>query len=50
MRGSKQIIKGDVSGVTGHLEALMKKYASELKFEEAQKIKEKLEIICKIPQ
>ncbi len=33
----KQIIKGDVSSVTGHLEALMKKYASELRFEEAQK-------------
>ncbi len=43
----KQIIKGDVSGVTGHLEALMKKYASELRFEEAQKVKEKLEILSK---
>jgi len=43
----KQIIKGDVSGVTGHLEALMKKYASELRFEEAQKIKDKLEILSK---
>jgi excinuclease ABC subunit C len=43
----KQIIKGDVGGVTGHLESLMKQYASELKFEEAQKIKEKLEILAK---
>ena len=43
----KQIIKGDVGGVTGHLEALMKKYASELRFEEAQKVKEKLEILSK---
>ncbi|MGB8357076.1 MAG: excinuclease ABC subunit UvrC [Bacteroidales bacterium] len=43
----KQIIKGDVSSVTGHLENLMKQYASELKFEEAQKIKEKLEILAK---
>ncbi len=43
----KQIIKGDVGGVTGHLEALMKKYASELRFEEAQKTKEKLEILAK---
>jgi excinuclease ABC subunit C len=43
----KQIIKGDVSAVTGHLDTLMKKYASDLKFEEAQKIKEKLEIIAK---
>lgn len=43
----KQIIKGDVSGVTGHLEAIMKRYASELKFEEAQKIKEKLDLIAR---
>lgn len=43
----KQIIKGDVSSVTGHLEALMKRYASELKFEEAQKIKEKLDLIAR---
>jgi len=43
----KQIIKGDVGSVTGHLEALMKKYASELRFEEAQKVKEKLEILSK---
>lgn len=43
----KQIIKGDVSAVTEHLEAQMKKYALELKFEEAQKIKEKLEIIAR---
>lgn len=43
----KQIIKGDVGGVTGHLETLMKQYASELKFEEAQKIKEKLETLAK---
>ena len=43
----KQIIKGDVGGVTGHLETLMKQYASELKFEEAQKIKEKLQILAK---
>jgi len=43
----KQIIKGDLGGVTGHLETLMKQYASELKFEEAQKIKEKLQILAK---
>jgi excinuclease ABC subunit C len=43
----RQIIKGDVGAVTGHLERQMKQYASELKFEEAQKIKEKLEIIAK---
>lgn len=43
----KQIIKGDISSVTRHLETLMNRYASELKFEEAQKIKEKLEILSK---
>ena len=43
----KQIIKGDVGAVTGHLESLMKKYAAELKFEEAQKIKEKLELLSR---
>ena len=43
----KEIIKGDISGVTSYLQSQMKKYASELKFEEAQKIKEKLEILSK---
>lgn len=43
----RQIIKGDVSSVTSHLETLMRQYASDLKFEEAQRIKEKLEIIAK---
>lgn len=43
----RQIIKGDVSSVTTHLETLMRQYASDLKFEEAQRIKEKLEIIAK---
>ncbi len=43
----KQIIKGDVSAVNTHLQTLMKKYASELRFEEAQKIKEKLDLIAR---
>ena len=43
----KEIVKGDLGGVTAYLESLMKKYASELKFEEAQKIKEKLELLSK---
>ena len=43
----RQIIKGDVSTVTGHLETLMKSYAVELKFEEAQKVKEQLDILSK---
>jgi excinuclease ABC subunit C len=43
----RQIIKGDISSVTAHLEKEMKYYAAELKFEEAQKIKEKLEILSR---
>ncbi|MBE0667328.1 MAG: excinuclease ABC subunit C, partial [Bacteroidales bacterium] len=43
----KDIIRGDVSHVTRYLEDLMHKNASELKFEEAQKIKEKLDLIAK---
>jgi excinuclease ABC subunit C len=43
----KEIIRGDMGGVTSYLESLMKKYASELKFEEAQTIKEKLDVLSK---
>jgi len=43
----RAIIRGDVSSVTAHLEALMKKFAHDLNFEEAQKIKEKLELIAR---
>jgi len=43
----KEIIKGDISTVNNHLEVLMRKYAAELRFEEAQKIKEKIELIAK---
>lgn len=43
----KEIIKGDLSGVTAYLESLMRKFAAELRFEEAQKIKEKLEFLSR---
>ncbi len=43
----KEIIKGDLTGVTAYLESTIRKLASELKFEEAQKIKEKLELLSK---
>ncbi len=36
-----RILKGNISGITRHLEEQMQKLSSELKFEEAQKIKEK---------
>jgi len=47
IRRVMEIIKGDVGSVIDHLETLMRKYATELKFEEAQKVKEKLEMILK---
>jgi excinuclease ABC subunit C len=43
----KEIIRGDISGVTAYLVSRMKKFASELKFEEAQRIKEKLEYLSR---
>jgi len=43
----RAIIRGDVSSVTAHLEALMKMYAHDLNFEEAQKTKEKLDLIAR---
>jgi excinuclease ABC subunit C len=43
----REIIKGDISTVNKHLGELMNRYASDLRFEEAQKIKEKLELIAK---
>ena len=43
----KEIIRGDLSGVTSYLESLMRQYASDLKFEEAQKIKDKLELLSR---
>ncbi len=42
-----EIIRGDVSSVAEHLQTLMRSLAGELKFEEAQKIKEKLDMISK---
>lgn len=41
----RDILKGNITTVIDHLKALMKKYARELRFEEAQKIKEKIEIL-----
>lgn len=43
----KEIIRGDTAGVTSYLETIMKKLASELRYEEAQQIKEKLELLAK---
>lgn len=43
----KEIIRGDTAGVTSYLETIMQKLASELRYEEAQQIKEKLELLAK---
>jgi excinuclease ABC subunit C len=43
----KDILKGNISTVIEHLKKLMVKYSEELRFEEAQIIKEKIEILSK---
>jgi len=43
----REIIRGNISEVIRHLEGLMHSYASELKFEEAQKVKEKIELLSR---
>ncbi|MCM1482932.1 MAG: excinuclease ABC subunit UvrC [Muribaculaceae bacterium] len=41
----KQILRGDLAELTAYLRAEMEQYASELRFEEAQDVKEKLGIL-----
>lgn len=43
----REILRGNIRTVTDHLKAMMTQYSSDLKFEEAQKIKEKLEILSR---
>jgi excinuclease ABC subunit C len=43
----KNILKGNISTVMQHLKSLMTKYSKELRFEEAQVIKEKIDILIK---
>jgi len=47
IRQVKEILKGNIHTVTQYLKELMKTYAGELKYEEAQVIKEKLKILQK---
>lgn len=47
IRQVKEILKGNIHTVTGYLKKLMAEYAGEMKFEEAQMIKEKLDILGK---
>jgi excinuclease ABC subunit C len=41
----RDILKGNISSVIDHLKKLMARYSGEMRFEEAQKIKEKIEIL-----
>lgn len=43
----KDILKGNISTVIGHLKNLMTRYSEELRFEEAQLIKDKIEILAR---
>ena len=42
----KEILKGNISSVIDYLKKLMENYSSELRFEDAQRIKEKIEILA----
>ena len=41
----RDILRGNISGVIEHLKGEMKKYSSEMRYEEAQLIKEKIDIL-----
>jgi excinuclease ABC subunit C len=43
----KDILKGNISTVMDHLKALMRRYSDDYKFEEAQVIKEKMDILSR---
>ena len=43
----KEILKGNISTVIDHLKSIMMKYSEEMKFEEAQAIKDKIDILSK---
>jgi excinuclease ABC subunit C len=42
----RDILRGNISSVIEHLKDLMKEYSSELRFEEAQHIKEKIDLLA----
>lgn len=43
----KHVLKGNIRSVTGYLKGRMDHYAAELKFEEAQKMKERIDILSR---
>jgi excinuclease ABC subunit C len=47
IRQIRDILKGNISAVMVHLKNLMDRYSSEMRFEEAQVVKEKIEILSR---
>lgn len=47
IRQIKDILKGNISTVIDHLKELMKRYSGQMRFEEAQVIKEKIDILSR---
>jgi excinuclease ABC subunit C len=45
IRQIKDILKGNISSVMDHLKSVMKRYSEQMRFEEAQVIKEKIDIL-----
>jgi excinuclease ABC subunit C len=45
IRQIKDILKGNISSVMDHLKGVMKRYSEQMRFEEAQVIKEKIDIL-----
>lgn len=43
----REILKGNIGAVMDHLKEIMNRFSSELRFEEAQKIKEKIELLSR---
>jgi excinuclease ABC subunit C len=43
----REILKGNISTVIEHLKSLMASYSGDLRFEEAQRVKEKIELLSK---
>lgn len=47
IRQIKDILKGNISSVIDHLKEVMKRYAGQMRFEEAQVMKDKIEILSR---
>lgn len=47
IKNIREIIKGNIAGVTRHMQGLMRDYSARYEFEKAQELKEKIEILEK---